>query len=74
MEEDIQNYLPTLMFRGTPCTTQNLSQICQVLSTNIIMFKSERLKSLLKKGYDVNPFFFSRKYASNASFKIIDIY
>ena len=20
MEEDIQNYLPTVMFRGTPCT------------------------------------------------------
>ena len=23
MEEDIQNYLPTVMFRGTPCTLYN---------------------------------------------------
>ena len=23
MEEDFQNYLPTVMFRGTPCTLQN---------------------------------------------------
>ena len=24
MEEDIQNYLPTVMFRGTPCTSRPL--------------------------------------------------
>ena len=35
MEEDIQNYLPTVMFRGTPC----ISEYC-------IMFKVFNLKTL----------------------------
>ena len=30
MEEDIQNYSPTVMFRGTPCTyNSNKNNICQ---------------------------------------------
>ena len=30
MEEDIQNYLPTVMFRGTPCISCNLVCCCNV--------------------------------------------
>ena len=26
MEEDIQNYLPTVMFRGTPCRIKDLTR------------------------------------------------
>ena len=33
MEEDIQNYLPTVMFRGTPCQyNQNYITIIQLTS------------------------------------------
>ena len=29
MEEDIQNYLPTVMFRGTPCSHRLIIDACQ---------------------------------------------
>ena len=32
MEEDILNYLPTVIFRGTPCSTNKLKLLATYLS------------------------------------------
>ena len=37
MEEDILNYLPTVMFRGTPCT---LISIISYNINNVTLFKT----------------------------------
>ena len=60
MEEDFQNYLPTVMFRGTPCTLQNklviMSSYLQyedrkpfdVILINILWFEDSDQGKLLK--------------------------
>jgi len=39
MEDDIQNYLPTVMFRGTPCSkANNFPTTIGVLENNINIY------------------------------------
>ena len=59
MEDDIQNYLPTVMFRGsgTPCSYREEKQSFEFLLNNrknlltsylFIIFKLEELRALTK--------------------------
>ena len=50
MEEDIKNYLPTVMFRGTPCTFQK---------KNLIFIWRKQRFFLIGDG---GEYYFSRKY------------
>ena len=43
MEEDIQNYLPTVMFRGTPCSSINP---CRVSLFDLKISNTTELKTL----------------------------
>ena len=43
MEEEIQNYLPTVMFRGTPCSSINP---CRVSLFDLKISNTTELKTL----------------------------
>ena len=45
MEDGIQNYLPTVMFRGTPCIMKLIKQKMQLL----IIIKCKKVSSLKNK-------------------------
>ena len=46
MEEDIQNFSPSVMFRGTPCTSKLRNDRTFDIKKNVIdSFKSDKMKS-----------------------------
>jgi len=63
MEEDIQNYSPTVMFHGTPCTKNKLSR--KLFFFEFLPFKT--LNSVEMVLSSIKGLILSRKYETSIS-------
>ena len=56
MEDDIQNYLPTVMFRGTPCINK-----CYIITCYIVWSRQKPFFVLLSTHVNKNQQFIFQK-------------